>query len=801
MFSDLRQAVRGLATSKGFSALIVFVLALGIGATAAIFSIVNGVLLKPLPFPEASRLVAIRSQVHGEGDSSSVPDFQDWKAQARSFDRMAAYTGNSVTLTGRGPAQTLQVALATYDLFAVLSSQPIRGRALTATDDAKDAAPVIVISESLWARQFSRADAAVGALATIDGRAFTIVGVMPASFQYPIQSQPLDAWLPFASEPLMGQFAEQRGAHFVDVIGRLAPGVSIERANAELAAITSELAKTYPGSNTNRTAAARPLHEALVRDYRTALVVLLTAVMAVLLIACANVANLLLARGTTRRKELAIRAAIGASRGHLMRQLLAESLVLAAAGGALGVVLALWGVPALVAISPLNIPRLRDVAVDRGVLAFTTAISMATGILFGIAPALLLSREDGGQTLKDADRGSSSGGSVRTRQALVVAEVALALVLLTSAGLLTRTLAALERVDPGFVAERVIAGELPLPKSRYSTTADQLAFYRRLLDEMRALPGVAASGVTTTVPLTGNNLGLGFSIEGRPADPGHKLSATYFAVSPDYFATMGIRLLKGRTFTDRDTETAPNVIIVSETFARKHFPAEDPLGHRIALGYNSTGPREIVGVVGDVKQERLSEASLAEMYTPFPQTPWPFLSFVVRSAADPAGVMQSMRTLMARLDPDQAMGEMKPIAEYLRSSTAAPRFTASLVGGFALSALLLAGFGLFSVMAYSVAQRRREIGIRMALGARPGDVRGLVVGQALRMGASGLAIGLAGAAAASRVLGSLLFGVGPHDPATFAGVSATLVGVLLVAAYLPARRATRVDPITALRTE
>jgi len=800
MFTDLRQAFRALFKSPGFSTLIVVVLAVGIGATSAIFSIVHGVLFKPLPFVDAPRLVSIESKIRDEGDSASVPDYLDWRAQSKTVDRMAAFAGNGVTLTGRGDAMTLHVALASSDLFHVLDAKPILGRTLTAADDVKNAEPVMLISESLWAQRFARAASIVGEPAMIDGKRFTIVGVMPAAFQFPIQIERLDAWLPLRSLPLMAQFVDQRGAHFVQVVGRLAAGATVEQAQAEFSTIASQLARAYPGSNTDRTALVRPLQESLVREYRAGLIVLLCAVIAVLLIACANVANLLLARGTTRQREMAVRAAMGASRGRLIRQLLVESLVLAVAAGALGALLALWGLDALVRSSPLDIPRLRDVTIDRGVLLFTTFASMATGLLFGIAPAVLLSRTKGADALKDAGRGSSGTRSARMRQTLVVAEVALSLVLLAGAGLLVRSLVALQRVDPGFVAEHAIAADLSLPKSRYPDLAAQVAFYRRVLDEMHALPGTTASGITTTIPLSGNNLGLSFTIDGRPVDPGHKLSASYFAISPGYFRAMGIRLVRGRDFTDRDNQDGQRVVIISEAFARKHWPGEDAVGRRISIGYNDMRALEIVGIVGDVKQGELAETAPPEMYTPYPQTPWPFLSIAVRAVGDAASMAGSMRAMIAKLDPDQAV-DVKPIADYVNQSVATPRFTATLVGAFASLALLLAGFGLFSVMAYSVAQRGREIGIRMALGAQARDVRSLVVSQAVRLGAIGLGAGLAGSLAAARVMESLLFGVTTTDPITFGAVCATLLLVLLLAAYLPARRATRVDPMIALRTE
>jgi putative ABC transport system permease protein len=800
MLTDFRQALRVLVKSPGVSTLIVLVLALGIGANTAIFSIVYGILLKPLPFANPSRLVSIRSILRtGEGDSAAVPDVVDWRAQSKMLDAIAAYTGNDVAMTGRGEAVTLHVALTTSDLFTVLGIRPVLGRTLSASDDAKGADAVAVISESMWTHRFGRSASIVGEGATLDGTHFTIVGVMPSGFQFPIQAEPVDAWLPLGSSPLIADFLDQRGAHFVRVVARLAPGAGVAEANAEIATIAARLSGAYPQTNTNRGAGVRPLHAELVREYRPGLVVLMCAVTAVLLIACANVANLLLARASARQKEMAVRVALGATRAHLLRQLLAESVVLSIAGGALGALLAVWSVDALVAASPVAIPRLQDVTVDRGLLLFTMAVSTATGILFGLVPALQLSRTDGAETLKDTGRGSSGGRSARTRQLLVIGEVATSLVLLASAGLLLRSLVALQHVDPGFVAEHAVTTELSLPNGRYPDAAAQIAFAQRLVDQTRILPGISSSAVATTLPLSGSNLGLGFTIDGRPQDPATHPSATYFSVSPDYFAAMGIRLVKGRTFTRRDEASSPYVVVISEALARKYWPGDNPIGKRLTIGYNKTGPREVVGIVADVKNLALAEPMQPAFYTPFAQAPWPFLSAVVRTAGDAGAVAGSLRAAIVKLDPDQPVGKVQTVTEYVDRSVSTPRFTAGVVGAFATVALLLAGFGLFSVMAYSVAQRRREIGIRVALGAQAGNVRWMVVGQALRLGSIGLGLGLIGAFAASRVLDSLLFGVSANDPFTFTGVCAMLFAVLMAAAYLPARRATRVDPIVALR--
>ncbi|HEY2906906.1 MAG TPA: ABC transporter permease [Vicinamibacterales bacterium] len=804
MLSDLRQALRVLTKSPGFTALVVAVLAVGIGATTAIFSIVDGVLLKPLPFSEPSRILSIETLVRGEPDETSYPDLMDWRAAAKTLDRIGASTSMPATLTGRGEATVLEAAEVAGDFFETLDVPPAAGRTLTPNDDRAGAPNVALISAALWSSRFASDPAIVGTAVTLEGQPFTIVGVMPPAFNFPFSQDKVQIWLPMHSIPLAAKFAEQRGASMLHVIGRLGAGATLEQARAEMTTIVGRLAKAYPDTNGIRGGVRlRPLQEHLVQQYRLALLVLLAAVGAVLLIACANVANLLLARGIARHKEMAIRAALGAGRGRLVRQLLTESVLLSLVGGALGLLLALWGAAALVAASPLAIPRLNDVHVDRTVLLFAIIASTLTGMLFGLAPALHAARTNAGDTLKDAGRGTSGGRSARTRQLLVVVEVAMSLVLLVSAALLGRTLIALQHVDPGFVAEHAIGMQLSLQLKRYPKSPDHIAFYHRLADAARAIPGVASSAVSTTLPLTGSDVGIGFSIEGRPetADKTTRKSAAFFGISPDYFSAMGIRLLRGRGFTERDDEHAPAVIVIGESFAKRYWPNESPIGHRITIGYNDTGPREVVGVVADVKQGDLAEHAPLEMYTPFPQAPWPFLAVVVRAQGDPSTMAASLHRMLTAIDPEQPAAEVKTLNDYLARATATPRFTATLFGGFAAMALVLAAFGLFSVMAYSVAQRGREIGIRLALGAQPSAVRSLVLSQALWLGVTGLGIGVIGALAATRVLGALLFGVSASDPATFGAVSAALLLVMLAAAYLPARRATRVDPMIALRAD
>jgi putative ABC transport system permease protein len=778
------------------------VLAVGIGANTAIFSVVNGVLLRPLPFTDARRLVAVETTTRNEPDDTAYPDFADWRAQTRTLDRLAAYTTAAMTLTGAGEASSLPMAVVTSDLFPMLGVPPLYGRVFADEDDKPGAPRTAILSEGLWTRRFGRDSSLVGRSITLDGEPFTVVGIMPARFEFPIDAEDApQLWTPVMASRFAAQWATQRNASFLNVIGRLRTPESGAAAQAELSTIAAQLGQQYE-RNRNRGVLVRPFQDVLVEDYRLGLIVLFSSVTAVLLIACANVANLLLARGSTRRRELAVRAALGASRGQVVRQLLGESVMLSVLGGAMGAALAFWAVGVLVRMSPLQIPRLQGVHVDSAALLFTTAASILTGMIAGLAPAFQLSRSRGAEFLRDGERGGTSGSGSRLRHALAVAELALSIVLLASAGLLARSLVALQHVQPGFAIDRAVSMQLLLPGTRYPNQEAMRAFYRRLRAEVRSTPGVTAAALTTTLPLSGSNIGIGFTIAGRPVDPANRTSAPVFSISPEYLSAMGIRLIKGRNFTDRDNATAPDVIIVSESFAAKYWPGEDVLGRRMTIGYNDgSGPREVVGLVADVKNRTLSEPLQPQMYTPYEQTPWPFMAVVIRTAAAPEQAGSSLRAVLARVDPMMGPAEIRTLEEFISRSIATPRFTTFLLGSFAALAVMLAGFGLFSVMAYSVAQRRREIGIRMALGAQPGEVRAMIVRQAVAMGISGMILGILGAFAATRVLRALLYGVTPNDPLTFAGVCVTLVATMLAAAYLPARRATQVDPLTALRAE
>ena len=758
-------------------------------------------LLKPLPFANADRLVAVDTTLKGTPDDTAYYDFTEWHAQTQTLERLAVYAGAGVTLTGpEGPAVSVPSAVVTSDLFPMLGVAPVLGRVFVPDDDRKGAARTVLLSDKLWASRFNRDRGVVGRSIAIDSDPFVVIGVMPPTFQFPIDAEdPAQVWMPVYASRFAESWADQRGASFLKAIGQLKPGARADTAQAELVPIEARIDKDSKRTGA-RSVIVRPFRDVLVQDYRLALLVLLFAVGSVLLIACANVANLLLARGSARRRELAVRAALGASRGRLVGQLIAESSVLAIAGGACGALVAYWTLDALVGFSPIQIPRLHAVHVDGAALAYTALASIATGILSGIVPAFQLSRSGADEALREGYRGGT-GHANRTRHLLVVAEMALSLVLLTSAGLLARSLVRLQHVSPGFRTERTVAMQLLLPANRYEHAAEQRAFARKLHDEIQTLPGVSAVTISTTLPMSGSDIGVGYIVEDHPIDSKDRTPASFFAVDGDYFTTMNIPIVEGRGFTVRDDEHAPDVLVINQALASKFWPNQSPIGKRIKIGYNNTGMREVVGVAANVKQHELADAADPQIYAPFAQTPWPFVVAIVRSAGTPESVMGSLRAALARVDPLQSAADTKTLDQYIARSIATPRFTTVLVGAFATLALLLAAFGLFSVTAYSVAQRRRELGIRVALGAQPADIRSLVLGQAVRLGIVGLAIGLAGALTATRVIGSLLFGVSAHDPATLAGVSVTLLAVMLAAAYLPARRAMRVDPIVSLRTE
>jgi putative ABC transport system permease protein len=798
MLSDFRHAARVLLKAPAFSAVVILIFAVGIGTTSTIFSIVNAVLLRPLPFSGAGRLVDITGVVRNAGeDTVSLPDLRDWQAQTKTFSKLAGYSAVEATLTGHGPAVSMQVAASTAELFDILGAVPLRGRVVS-REDERQQADVAVLSEAAWSKRFARRESVLGETAVIDGRPATIIGVMPARFAFPLQAEPIEAWVSMPTVGLVAQFSTQRGAHFLNVLGQLAPGVTIDQANAELTQIAGRLAAAYPNSNDGRIARAEPLQGRLVASYRVALIVVIAAVGVLLLIACGNVANLLLVRATARRREMAIRSAIGASRSRLFRQLLAESVLLSTAAGIVGVAVAAGGLAVLMRVMPFDVPRLHDATLDGEVLAFLTGLSVLTGVLFGLAPALDLSSGPAADALKDTAHAITGARSARTRQMLVVAEVALSLVLLASAGLLIRSLVALQAVDPGFTAEHAVGTGLMLPESQFPDAAARVAVTERLVSAAQRVPGVTAAAASTTLPMTGSDLNIGFAVEGRPQTGAQRPSAMFFAITPDYFKAMGIRLVAGRPFTARDDQRAPAVIIISETMARRYWPSGDAVGKRMSISYNNTGPREIVGIVADVKNGSLTDTPQPSMYTPYPQTPWPILGIVARTGGDATAIVGGLTKTLTGIAPDLPI-DMEVLSTFIARTTAAPRFLTWLVALFAAFALLLAGSGLFSVMAYSVAQRRREIGIRMALGARGRDVTALVVGQVVRLGAAGLVIGIAGAIAAARSFETLLFGVTPGDPLTLAAIAVTLGVVLALAAYVPARRASRIDPAEVLR--
>ncbi len=812
LWQDVRYGIRRLAHSPGFTIVAVLTLALGIGANTAIFSVIDAVLLRPLPFPQSSRLVSVRTvdAVRDRGNpitSASYPDFFDWRSENRVFSGITAFRDSDFTLTGIPQPLHLTGEMVTAGFFTTLGVGPRIGRAFR-PEEEKAGHEVVILSHRLWQTVFQSDPKILGRLITLDGRGYTVVGVMPAGFHFPIETPPVELWTTISVDAKgKTPMTAQRGAHLLQVVARLKPGVGLAQAQADMGRINANLKAQYPETNTHFGGArVVPELDLLVGNVKPALLVLFVAVGLVLLIACVNVANLLLARSMARQKEMAIRAALGASQGRIARQLLAESIVLSLAGGLVGLLLAAWATTGLVRLVPQNIPRMGQIGIDGPVFLFTLLASVATGMLFGLAPALHASKTGLVEPLNESSRGLSGGvRHQRVRSALVVVEMGLALALLAGAGLLIRSFSRLERVNPGFNPQNLLTFTFDLPDARY-TTEQQVNFYDQLLRRLNALPGVRSAAAIKPLPLSSNNMDIGFSVVGRPSTPADRPDSFFRLVSPGYFRTMGIPLIEGREFNAHDTRTSAPVVIVNQSFARKYFPGQDPVGQRVVPGaadhpVKKLPEYEIVGVVGNVLSTNLSDPPQPEYYVPYSQIMFGGYSIVVRADMAPEGLASAVRGVVRGMDPDVPVYDMKTMDQYLGTAVAEPRFSMLLLSIFAALALVLTAIGLYGVIAYAVAQRTHEIGIRIALGAGPGDVLGDVLGSGARIALLGVVCGTAGALAATRLLRGLLYGVSASDPATFAAVALLLFGVAMLACYIPARRAMRVDPVIALRQE
>jgi len=813
MIQDLRYCVRMLLKHKGFTAVAVLCLALGIGANTAIFSVVNAVLLRALPYHRADQLVTVwetnreRSLVH---EQPSPGNFLDWRAQNQVFDGIAAWYLTTRTLRDDAAATPVQTAQVAGDFFQLLGTEPALGRTFSPAESAGASYNtangylrgdrLAVISDGLWRRRFGRDSGIIGGSISIDGADWQIVAVMPPEFAIP--NREVEIWTQWD----LTRFADARDARFLQTVARLKSDVNIEQAQSQLASLAGVLAEQYPQANKGWSVSLVPLQEETVGKSRSALLILFGAVGFVLLIVCANVASLLLARASSRQREMAVRSALGASRLRLMRQLLTESVMLSLTGGTLGVALALWGIRLLLFFQPGNLPRTDEVGLDSRVVIFTIVTTIATGILCGLAPALQVSQIDLTTALKEGGvRGATSGfRHHRFRSLLVASEIAIALVLLVGAGLLTRSFARMLAVNPGFDSEKLLVMPIFLDNNRYRTPAQSSSYYQSLIERLRALPAVTAVGATTALPMS--DVGVDFDRpywpEGKEDPGGAAPKAAVRMVTPDYFKTMGIPVQAGRAFSEEDRSETPPVMIVNETLARQIWPGNDAVGKRLMIYFNrGRYPYEIIGVVGDVKHYGLKSQPHPEVFFAHAQDPYLIMNVVVRTSADPQQLGQILAREVLKLDSAQPARSIVSMNQLMSRSLSPDRFSMLLLGVLAAIALVLATVGIYGIMAYTVSQRTHEIGIRMALGARPQDVLRLVVGQGMRLTAIGVALGLAAAFALTRVMASLLFGVSATDAATFGGTALLLTGVAFLACYIPARGASRVDPMIALRHE
>lgn len=815
MKQDLQFAIRLLLKNPVVTLVAVLTLALGIGANTAIFSVLNAVVLRPLPYAEPDRLVMVWETLAGNDRRSAAPgNFNDWRDQNRSFSEMAATFYGNFNLTNEGEPERVNGSTITSNLMSTLGVSPQLGRTFHADDDQHQDQRLVILSDGLWRRRFGADGSIVGKNITIDETAYTVVGVMAPGFSYPVKSE---LWVlgkdrNAVSMSLISQFptndwAHERDAHFISVVARLKPGVTLAQAQSDMAGIASRLERDFPKTNSGLGSNVISLHTQIVGNVKTLLAVLLGAVALVLIIACTNVASLLLARATKRDREFAIRRAVGAGRWRLVRQLLTESVVLSLAGGLAGLALAIWTVNLFIKLSPGDIPRLNEASVDLRLLCFAFAVSFLTGIAFGLWPAWHATGGSLNQSLKEAGSKSSEGKQRRrSRNVLIITELALAQVMLVGAGLLIMSYVRVSQIDPGFRSENVLSAKIAPAASKYPDTRSRIQFYSQVIEKLQTLPGVTSVGMVMNLPLSGASMNRGFTVEGRPEPkPDENISMDYQVVSRDYFSTLNIPVLRGRSFTAADTDNSTRVIVINDAMARRFWPNEDPVGKRMAIGESSkdTSWRTIIGVVGNVRHASLTEEPVPTAFIDYRQDleSWPRMAFVLKTSAEPASLSSAVRTSLVSIDPRQPVYAVEPMDKLLSTDVAPRRFVLLLVGSLAFVALALAAVGIYSIISFSVSERTREIGIRMALGANRGDVLKMVLGQGMTVALVGIVVGLALALTLTRLLTTLLFSVSATDPATFVMVGVVLMAIALLACYLPARRATRVDPLVALKDE
>jgi len=803
---DLRYGARMLRESPGFTAVAVLTLALGIGANTAIFSMVDAVLLRSFPYPDPDELVLMSNVPLKQPEALSgisYRDFTQCRDQNQVFNEMAGNTFHDLTLTGAGEPSIVNTADVTPEIFPLLGAKPLAGRTLLPEDGKPGAAPVAVLSESLWRGRFGSDRGLIGRSIALDMRSFTVVGVLPESFRYPDGAAHQDVWISVMQDPLFGPLTSQPGVRLLGVVGRLKPGVSLTKAQAEMNTLSARLAKQFPAEDSGLGIRVRPYRQVVVGNVKTALLVLLSAVGLVLLMACANVANLLLSQATSRRREIAVRIALGAARARIVRQLLTESALLGLLGGSAGVLLAWCAVRVLQPFLPAEVARISSIHVGGPVLAFALSLSLAAALAFGLAPALLATPSNLQASIKEGGERTGQHGGQYLRSSLAIAEISLAMVLLAGGGLLIRSFALVTSVNPGFDPKNLIEAEVSLPQFQYSTPRQWKAFSDELLARLQAQPGLQDSALAAPLPMDRQGqAAFPFRIVGDPPlPPGKSMTADYATVSPGYFHVMRIPLIRGRLFSRQDSPSNPKAAIISETLARRYFPSQDPIGRQMRFGFPPDGnvPRQIVGIVADVRDVTLSQEPGPMMYVPFAQAPLYGGEVVVRSSLSTSSVAAAIRQSVHSIDSGLPVTDIRPFPDVLGQSVSRERFRAFLLGSFSAIALVLAAIGIFGVISYSASQRTHEIGIRMALGAQRRDVLRLILGQGAKLALLGLGIGIVLACLLTRLIASLLYSVSATDPLTFGAVAMVLLGIAVMACYIPARRAVRVDPMAALR--